>query len=263
MPLFLVPTPIGNLGDITLRAIETLRVAELIIAEDTRRTRTLLSHLGITGKRMVSLFAEKERQQTPAILRQIEGKNAALTTDAGSPALSDPGALLVREAIAQGIPVIPLPGATALVPALTASGLDSARFLFYGFPPRTAGERSKVLAELADFPWTLVFYETALRVIPFLDDATRILGDRPCVIAREISKSHETFHRGTLAQAKTLLPETQRRGEVVVVIAGGGLRKDRETTGWNSWSELASHLVESGLVRKNELKKLLLEHRKR
>jgi len=260
--LFLVPTPIGNLGDITLRAIETLREADLVIAEDTRRTRALLSHLGITGKKLISLFAEKERTQAAAILRQVAGKNAALTTDAGSPALSDPGAVLVREALAMGIPVVPLPGATALVPAVTASGLDSARFLFYGFPPRAAGERRKLLTELAPLPFTLVFYETAPRVIPFLREALATLGERECVIAREISKAHESFVRGTLAEMGTLLPEENRRGEVVALIAGASGKAAATAHAWTSWDELATHLVEAGLVRKNELKRLLLERRR-
>jgi 16S rRNA (cytidine1402-2'-O)-methyltransferase len=220
VPLFLVATPIGNLGDITLRAIETLRAAEVVIAEDTRRTRALLAHLGIEGKRLVSLPAFAEKERAGDVLEPARrGAKVALVTDAGSPGISDPGAEMVRRAVEEGIEVVPIPGATAAIAALQASALPTDRFLFVGFIPRKGRAREEALRELSAVRATLVLYESKERLRDTLADLRAALGDRRAAVGRELTKLHEEVARGTLSELETHFAG-EVLGEVVIVVEG-------------------------------------------
>jgi 16S rRNA (cytidine1402-2'-O)-methyltransferase len=227
MALYIVPTPIGNLGDITRRAVDVLSKVDIIIAEDSRTTRKLLSHLGIR-KSIVSHYRPKEETQAERIVAMLAGKDGALVSDSGTPAISDPGFILVRKAIAAGIPVIPLPGPTALVPALAASGIEPRRFLFLGFPPRRPGELRRCLRELAGLPYTLVFYESPRRLAALLRAAAEVLGDREFALAKELSKKHEAIVRSRLGGWEEALGEEAILGEMVLVIAGAPAGEARE-----------------------------------
>lgn len=216
--LYLVPTPVGNLEDITLRALRVLRECSLIAAEDTRTTGRLLAHFGIE-KPQISYHEHNRIVRLDAILRALETGDVALVSDAGTPALSDPGYELVRAALDAGVQVIPLPGPNALLPALTASGLPTESFLFLGFLPRKAGERRAALDAVAALPHTLVLYEAPHRVVETLEAILASLGDRSVVLAREISKLYEEFWRGPAAQALAHFQAQTPRGEFVILIA--------------------------------------------
>lgn len=216
----LVPTPIGNLEDITLRAIRTLKEADLIAAEDTRTSGHLLKHYEVSTP-LTPLHQHNEHHKVPALLQRVrdEGLHLAVITDAGTPGISDPGFLLVREALALEIPVSALPGATAFVPALVASGLPCQSFLFEGFLPHKKGRQTRI-KELALSPRTVVLYESPHRVLKTLEQLAEWCGpDRPVAIARELSKMHETFYRGTLtAVAAQLADLSAIKGEIVIVL---------------------------------------------
>ena len=201
--LHLVGTPIGNLGDVTARAVEVLRTVAFVVCEDTRHSGPWLRSLGVTAT-LVSLPAFAEKARARSILDRMEaGEDAALITDAGSPGISDPGEFLVAEALVRGVAVVPVPGPSALVAALSASGLPSGRFHFAGFLPRGQSDRAAVLEELAGLRATLVFYDAARRLGETLADLHRLLGDRRAVVARELTKVHEEFVRGTLGELAT------------------------------------------------------------
>jgi len=218
--LFLVPTPVGNLDDITGRALAVLKEVALIACEDTRRSGQLLHHFGISTKR-VSYFEHNETKRIPQILTLLQqGSSVAVISDGGSPGLSDPAYRIVTAAIASGIVVEALPGATALIPALTASGLPTDRFFFEGFLPVKPGRRRRRLQQLRDYPHTLVIYESVHRIRKTLADIAELFVDRPVCIAREISKIHETYYRGTASEVATALGDEELRGEFVIVIAG-------------------------------------------
>lgn len=217
--LYLIATPIGNLSDITLRALETLRQVDYVASEDTRKTGLLLKHFEIK-KRQISFHEynkEKAGQKIMALLQ--EGKSVALVTNAGTPGVSDPGFTLVRRAIQAGVEMTMLPGATAFVMALVLSGLPSHAFTFRGFPPRKGGKRRRFLAVDADSPHTLIFYESPYRLRAFLEDALAVLGDRPAALANELTKMFESVQRGRLSELLAQLEE-EPRGEYTVVIAG-------------------------------------------
>ena len=198
--LYLVATPIGNLGDISSRALETLRSVAFIACEDTRHSRVLLDHFGIS-RETVSLPAFAEGQRAGRILDRIgAGEDCALVTDAGSPGISDPGEKLVAEALERGITVVPVPGPTALVAALSAFGLPTGRFHFLGFLPRKGPERRAMLEEVAQLSATLVLYESPRRLGETLVDLQEAWGDRRACVARELTKLHEEFARGTLSE---------------------------------------------------------------
>lgn len=220
--LYLVATPIGNMGDITFRAVETLRAADLVACEDTRVTGKLMTRLGL--ERPLTPYhehnAEKARPELIARLKQ--GAVIALVADAGTPLVSDPGARLVRACVAEGIAVTALPGASAVLTALQLSGLPNERFLFAGFLPNKAAARRKVLRELADVPATLVFYESPNRVADSLDDMVAVLGDRQGAVARELTKLHEDVARGDLFALASRYTAAPPRGEVVIVVAPPG-----------------------------------------
>ncbi|HEX7121371.1 MAG TPA: 16S rRNA (cytidine(1402)-2'-O)-methyltransferase [Gemmatimonadaceae bacterium] len=221
MPLYIVSTPIGNLGDITLRAIEILRGADVILAEDTRVSRVLLEHHGITT-RMMAFHEHNEARATPGVLERLaRGESVALISDAGTPLLSDPGARLVRAAVDQGYPVVPVPGASALLAALVASGLATDRFTFFGFLPRTGRDRASVLEALSNLPHTGVLFEAPGRVATTLRELDELgLADREVVVARELTKRHESFRRGTAAELAAYYAVSPPRGEVVMLVQG-------------------------------------------
>jgi len=219
--LFLVATPIGNLSDITERALQTLRQVSFIACEDTRRSRILLQHYGIS-RELVSLPAFEESRRAQAIVERIAGgEDCALITDAGSPGISDPGEKLVGEALARKIEVVPIPGPSALLAALSASGLPTSRFHFIGFLPRKSGERRAMLEEVAALGATLVFYESPRRVLETLNDCLEALGDRSACVARELTKVHEEFLRGRLSSLISQIGSREElKGEVVILIEG-------------------------------------------
>lgn len=218
--LFVCSTPIGNLADITLRALQTLREADLIVGEDTRRTRVLLSHYGIHTPFAPSLYQGAEEERTHQVLALLrEGKRVALVSDAGTPLLSDPGYPLVRACVAEGIPVVPVPGPSALLAALVASGLPLDRFLFLGHLPRLKGPRRRALETVGTVDWTVVFYESPHRIRATLEELAQVAAARPVVVARELTKVHEEFVRGTADEVRRQFAErAEIRGEIVVVV---------------------------------------------
>ncbi|MFZ1081951.1 MAG: 16S rRNA (cytidine(1402)-2'-O)-methyltransferase [Candidatus Kryptoniota bacterium] len=217
--LFIVATPIGNLSDITLRAVETLKSVDFIAAEDTRTSSVLLKHFGIS-KPMISFHSHSRINRTMEIVGKIsEGATAALITDAGTPGISDPGYLLVRAAIEAGIEVISIPGATAFVAALSSSGLRTDRFVFEGFLPMKKGRQTK-LRQLSSETRTIIFYESPHRIEKTLVQLKENFGDRRCVVARELTKIHESFYRGTLSQVMNLISASEIRGEFVIIVEG-------------------------------------------
>ena len=218
--LYIVPTPIGNLEDITLRALRILKEVDLIAAEDTRHTQHLLTHFGI-DKPLASYHDHNEREKAQTLVERIKnGANVALVSDAGTPGIADPGFRLVVAAIRAGIQIVPLPGASALAAALSASGLPTDRFLFEGFLPAKKQERKNKLKELRDCAATLVFYEAPHRLNDTLGDMQQILGERAIVIAREVSKVHEEFLRGTVSEVIHQLAARDVKGEVTIVVHG-------------------------------------------
>jgi 16S rRNA (cytidine1402-2'-O)-methyltransferase len=220
--LYLVATPIGNLGDITLRALETLRAVDVVASEDTRKTGLLLQHFAIKKPQIAFHEHNEERagEQIEAMLRQ--GKSVALVTNAGTPGISDPGFTLVRRAIQATIPVTLIPGPTGLIAALVLSGLPVHSFTFRGFPPRRASARRAFLAVDAAAPHTLIFYESPYRLAAFLQDALQVLGNRQVAIANDLTKKFESVERGMLADLVHMIDAKALKGEYIVVIAGAG-----------------------------------------
>ena len=219
--LYLVSTPIGNLADLSERARAVLAGVSLILAEDTRHSRTLLLHFGITG-RVDAYHEHNEAKATPKIIARLEaGGSVALISDAGTPLLSDPGARLVTAAIAAGITVVPVPGASALLAALVGSGLSADRFTFYGFLDRRGKDRAEAIAEVVGSTHTSVIYEAPNRVADLLAELFKAgAGDRQAVVARELTKQFEEYARGTVAELTARFGDTDPRGEVVVLLAG-------------------------------------------
>lgn len=223
--LYLVATPIGNLGDITLRALETLRAVDIVASEDTRKTGLLLKHYDIQ-KPQIAFHEHNERQTGPRLLNVLrEGKSVALVTNAGTPGISDPGYSLVQlvldaQAAGEQIGVTMIPGPAALVMALVLSGLPVHSFTYRGFPPRKQGARRRFLAVDLDSPHTLIFYESPYRLAAFLDDALAVYGDRPAAIANDLTKYYETVLRGTLTTLRAEVDNNEIRGEYVIIIGG-------------------------------------------
>lgn len=220
--LYLIPTPVGNLEDITLRAIRLLKEVDLILAEDTRTSAKLLKHYGITTP-LLSHHKFNEHQQVERIAERIEkGENIALISDAGTPGISDPGFLLTRTCVQHGIATECLPGATAFVPALVNSGFPCDRFCFEGFLPQKKG-RQKKLNSLADENRTMIFYESPFRLVKTLEQMSEVFGtERNACVAREISKMHEDFKRGSLGELAAYYTQKGVKGEVVLIVAGKG-----------------------------------------
>jgi len=217
--LYLVATPIGNLEDITLRALHVLEAAPLIAAEDTRHTRKLLTHFGLR-RPLVSLHAHNEERQLKSILERLAQHDVALVSDAGTPALSDPGVRLVSAALEGGFPVVPIPGPSAVLAALVASGLPTNQFTFLGYLPRKRGELERLLRQVGEENRTVVFFESPHRLVKSLAIMAPTLGDRRLVVAREITKTYEEFVRGTATTLLQHFQQTPPRGELTVVLAG-------------------------------------------
>ncbi|HVR29047.1 MAG TPA: 16S rRNA (cytidine(1402)-2'-O)-methyltransferase [Thermoanaerobaculia bacterium] len=227
--LWVVSTPIGNLGDLTPRAAEVLGTVDVVACEDTRRTGRLLQHLGLR-KTLRSLHEHNERARVREILQTLEqGRDVALVSDAGTPLLSDPGFLVVREAATAGLTVRPLPGPSAALAALVVSGLPPYPFTMLGFPPPRSGRRQSFLRRFAELAHTLVLFESPHRLLASLDDAIAVLGDRPAAIARELTKLHEEVLRGTLRELRDELGARPKlQGEFVVVVGGSAQARSTE-----------------------------------
>ena len=221
--LYLVATPIGNLGDITLRALEILRSVDMIASEDTRKTGFLLKHFDIRKPQMAFQEHNEDRAGERIMGLLAEGKSVAVVTEAGTPGISDPGYTIVQRAIAAGEEVTMIPGASAVVMALVLSGLPVHSFTYRGFPPHKSGPRRRFLEVDRESPHTLVFYESLYRLEAFLGDALAVYGDRPAALAHELTKLHESVVRGKLSELIETLRQSKPRGEYVVVIAGAGL----------------------------------------
>lgn len=218
--LYLVATPIGNLGDITLRALETLREVDFVASEDTRKTGLLLKHFDIK-KPQIAFHEHNEDKAGQRIVAMLqEGRSVAVVSDAGTPGIADPGFTLVRQAIDLDLPVTMIPGPSAVIMALVLSGLPSHSFTFRGFPPRKSGKRRTFLAIDRESPHTLIFYESPHRLREFLADALAVYGDRPAAVANELTKLFESISRGTLSDLIARFDETEPRGEYVIAIGG-------------------------------------------
>ena len=228
--LYVVPTPVGNMEDMTLRGIRILKEADLVLAEDTRTSGILLKHFDIKNH-LMSHHKFNEHGTSAAVVERLKaGQTVALISDAGTPGISDPGFFLVREAVAAGITVQTLPGATAFVPALVSSGLPDDRFCFEGFLPQKKGRQTR-LESLRDEPRTMVFYESPYRLLKTLQQFAEVFGpDRQVSVCREISKVHEESVRGTLAEVIAHFTTTEPRGEIVIVVAGTGNKKENSKT---------------------------------
>ena len=263
MALYIVPTPVGNLGDITRRAVEVLGRVDFIIAEDSRYSRKLLTHLRIS-KKIISHYRPREEAQAEKIVALLEKQNGALITDSGTPAISDPGFILVQKAIAAGIEVIPLPGPTAFIAGLVASGIDPHRFLFLGFPPRKRNELQRFLENLAPLPYTLVFYESPRRLEKFLAIAAAALGDRSFALAKEVSKKHEKIIRSSLEQWPRLREGETILGEMVVIIAGCSAASLQEPAPrFDDIDDLYAFFSRRYGLGKNALKKILMKKKQK
>ena len=258
--LFLVATPIGNLEDMTYRAVRTLQECDIIAAEDTRQTRKLLTHFDIQPKQLFSYHEHNKSASGPEIIRYIiEGKHAAIVSDAGLPAISDPGSDLVKLAVAEGISVIPIPGANAALSALIASGLPTERFTFIGFLPRERKEITEQLSSLSSSHGTLLFYESPHRVKKTLEFMREVLGERKAVLARELTKRYEEFVRGSLSECLEWLEEHPPLGEYCIVLEGISAEEERrEREAW--WQDMrldehVAHYEGEGMNRKEAMKK--------
>jgi 16S rRNA (cytidine1402-2'-O)-methyltransferase len=224
--LYVVATPIGNLEDITLRAIRILREVDAIAAEDTRHTRKLLSHLAIS-KPMISYYKEKEVSRTEQIISRLRnGENIALVSDAGTPGISDPGHIITSRALAAGIRIVPIPGPSAIAAALSIAGRENDGLLFLGFLPARVAARRKLLKSLSHQPYALAFYESPHRLAASLQDCLQVLGDRQVFWARELTKVHEEIRSSTLSQVNASLADRKLKGESVIIIEGAPARDE-------------------------------------
>ncbi|GGH88352.1 16S rRNA (cytidine1402-2'-O)-methyltransferase [Pullulanibacillus pueri] len=262
--LFLVPTPIGNLEDMSFRAIATLQKVDIIAAEDTRHTLKLCNHFDI-HKPLVSYHEHNKKVSGEKLLKVLqEGQSVGLVTDAGTPGISDPGADLVRECMDKGISVIPLPGANAVLPALIASGQNTDHFLFYGFLPRQKKERAEILSQLAVIPYTLIFYEAPHRLKQTLGAMKAVLGNRKATLARELTKKHETFLRGNIEEIERWAIDQEVKGECCLIIEGGTPVDDEGDQWWDNLTVIDHvnfYLNEKGLEKKEAIKQTALDRR--
>lgn len=258
--LFLVATPIGNLRDISLRALETLKTVEIIACEDTRHTRKLLTHFNIS-KKLVSYHEHNETEQANKLAEFLmQGKSAAIVTDAGTPGISDPSFRIVQKAIEIGAKIVPVPGAVAFVNALIASGLPTDSVFFGGFLPSKKSERHRRLQEIKSIPATLCFYETPHRLAKSLTDCAEILGDRKAVVGRELTKIHEEFIRGNLKDLAEKFSKIAVKGEIVLIIERQEiLTLERQTSNDEIITKRIKELETKGFDHKNALKKAAKE----
>ncbi len=255
--LYIVSTPIGNLGDMSYRAVETLSSAALVVAEDTRHSRRLLDHYEVTTHCSAYHEHNEARESPRLVKRLVAGESIALITDAGTPLLSDPGARLVTAAIEAGISVVPIPGASALLAALVGSGVASEEFTFFGFLSRKGKDRSMAIARIASLAHTAVVYESPLRVGATLTELAEAgAGSRQAVVARELTKKFEEFDRGSVSQLASKYLETPARGEVVLVIAGAPeIIVDDDTL-----REITARLRSEGNTARDIVERLISEH---
>lgn len=252
--LYVVGTPIGNLEDITLRALETLKASDLIACEDTRRTQKLLNHYEIRT-RTISYHEHNEMTRAPELVLQMEqGAVISLVSDAGTPVLSDPGFRLVHLAVRHKIPVVPVPGPSAMVAALTAAGLPMNEFIFVGFLPAKKSARRKALGALTAFEKTIVLYEAPHRIVESLRDVHEILGDREIVIAREVTKIHEEYLRGSVAEIRDLLKKSPRKGELTVILGPGAPPRPADGNGQSVHAEVERLRASEGIDERSALK---------
>jgi 16S rRNA (cytidine1402-2'-O)-methyltransferase len=258
--LYVVATPLGNLGDLSPRAAEVLRTVPVVAAEDTRRTRGLLTHLGVAPI-LLSFHAhstERRRETVLDILR--DGRDVALVTDAGTPGVSDPGADLVAAARTAGATIIPVPGPSAVATALSAAGLPADRYLFLGFLPRKGGERARLLARAAAEEWSVVLFEAPARLLALLQDLARLAGpDRQATVARELTKMHEELRAGPLGELADYYSEQEPRGEITVVLSGTGVPAPEEAR-TDEAAEHAAELLAEGLSRREVARRLTESH---
>jgi 16S rRNA (cytidine1402-2'-O)-methyltransferase len=257
--LYVVATPLGNLGDLSPRAAETLTRASTVAAEDTRRSKTLLQHVGSRAT-LISFHAHSTERALTRILDLLAaGKDVALVTDAGTPVVSDPGAALVAAARARGVPVVTIPGPSAVAAALAVSGLPADRYLFLGFLPRKGGERRRLLEAVADAEWTVVLFESPNRIVELLTDLAAACGpERRAAVAREMTKVFEETRDGTLAELAGYYAEAPARGEVTVVVAGTG-KAPRDAGPPPDPEGRARALLAEGMSRKNVADRLAQE----
>ena len=263
--LYVVATPIGNLEDVTTRALRILREVDVIACEDTRHTRLLLQRYGITTP-LVSYHEHNEQTRAQELLRRLqEGTSVALVSDAGTPVMSDPGFTLVRQAVAAGVPVVPAPGASAITAALSVAGLPTDRFVFLGFLPRKAGERRRALLDIARIPWTLVMFEAPHRVVHTLRDLRAVLGDRQVAVMRELTKKFEETVRGALSEVTDRMAQAPPRGELTLVVAGAqpvrGEASDRQEIPPDDPAAHLRGLLRSGVPVKDAVRQVAQAHR--
>ena len=258
--LYLVATPIGNLADITHRALQVLRDVAIIACEDTRHTRKLLQHYGLYTK-TASYHEHNEQQRARELIELLQqGSDVAVVSDAGTPAISDPGFRLVRAAIENGVAVVPVPGPSALIAALVAAGLPTDEFFFGGFLPARSSARRARLTELRAVPGTLIFYEAPHRLAASLQDAYEVLGEREAVVARELTKLHEELQRGRLSELAEHYSQTEPRGEIVLLIDRNALdQAPSAEPSQASVSDLVGRFEAEGLERRAALKKAARE----
>lgn len=255
--LYVVATPLGNLGDLTPRAAEILRRVEVVAAEDTRRTRGLLTHLG-ASPRLLSFHQHSDAQRLETLVDiLVDGRDVALVSDAGTPIVSDPGADLVAAVRAAGGLIVPIPGVSAVATALSVCGLEGDRYLFLGFVPRKGGERSRLLGRAAAEEWPVVFFEAPTRLVPLLEDLAAIAGpDRQAFVARELTKLHEELRAGTLGDLARYFSVQEPRGEITVVMAGADAAApppDRSAEA----NELAAGWLADGMSRRDVIERLI------
>ncbi|HXG43182.1 MAG TPA: 16S rRNA (cytidine(1402)-2'-O)-methyltransferase [Gemmatimonadales bacterium] len=257
--LYVVATPLGHLGDLSPRAAELLRTVPVVAAEDTRRVRGLLAHLDAHPK-VLSFHAHSPERRVEALLEILrEGRDVALVTDAGTPAISDPGAVLVAAARQAGFHVVPVPGPAAVTAALSAAGFPADRYLFLGFVPRKGKERDRLLRIAAAAEWTVVFYEAANRLGALLDDLAALAGpDRRAVVARELTKVHEEIRAGTLAELAARYGQHAPPGEVTVVLEGAGTA-EAPAVNREDMEQRAARLLAGGLSRRDAVQQLVAE----
>ncbi len=270
--LFVVSTPIGNLDDITIRALNTLKSVDIIACEDTRQTKKLLKHYGIEGKKLIPYYDFKEEALSEKLLKILEENDIALVSDAGTPTISDPGYKIVKKAIEKGIDVIPIPGASAVITALSASGLPTDKFIFFGFLPKSGKRKEEVLNQLKDLQITGIFYESPKRLVKTLEIINKILPQSNIVIAKELTKIHEEFIRGKPKEVLNYFvnnPEKQK-GEFVILVYPEETENSisfeeiqefikKEKQKGKKSKEIAKELAKSFGISKNEAYKMVIE----
>lgn len=255
MKLYVVSLPIGNLKDITLRAIEVLKSVDFIICEDTRYSLKLLNHYNIK-KPLVSFYKPVERKKVDSLLKRLKTEVGALISDSGTPLISDPGNILIKKAIESGINIESIPGPTALIPAVVLSGLDSDRFLFYGFLPKKRNDIVKVLEKLKNFEYSMIFYESPKRVEKTMSLFFEIFGNRRFSLSKELTKKNEKTIRGKLSEFKSIIENESMLGEIVVVLEGAN-DKVKEKKEISNKKELYEILKRDYGISKNKLKELI------